>query len=157
MNNEPRNEDGKKADSRNGGSNYSCLLGVLLLVSISLNTAFLTGCVTTDGIFGGEKPDAETGAETQREPGYSSECESLRTIATFLKIPTPTNFQPGDYEREILSKLREAKPYDGEVLTTDAFKECKAAIPTKKDTETFESYHAFIKKNAGKKILVIDN
>lgn len=156
MNNEQRNEDGKKTDSRNGGSNYSCLLGVLLLVSISLNTAFLTGCVTTDGIFGGEKPVAKSGTGTQSEPESGSECESLKKIAEFLSIPTPSDFQPGDYEREILLKLRNAKPYKGEVLSTNAFEECKAAIPTKKDTETFESYHAFIKKIAGKRLIVIE-
>ena len=156
MNNEQRNEEGKKADSRNGGSNYSCLLGILLLVSISLNTAFLTGCVTIDKIFGGEKPDAETGAETQREPGSGSECESLKEIAEFLSIPTPSVFQPGDYKREILLKLRNEKPYKGEVLSTNAFEECKAAIPTKKDTETFEAYHKFIKKIAGKRLIVLE-
>lgn len=77
-------------------------------------------------------------------------------LAEWLAVPIPKDATPSDISSAIKWALSDNSTlYPGEVLTDDAFEECRAAIPTTKDTETFESYHAFIKKVAGKRIVVL--
>ena len=84
------------------------------------------------------------------------ETPYLKELAEWLSVPIPDNATPGEISFAIRQALSETLRYSGEVLSDEAYEECKAAIPTTKDTETFEAYHAFITKVAGKKLVVID-
>lgn len=94
--------------------------------------------------------------ETSFSPPPQSESTYLKELAEWLSVPIPKDATPGDIYFSIRQVLSDSTRYPGEVLSDEAFKECKAAIPTTKDTETFEAYHAFIKKVEGKRILVLD-
>lgn len=98
---------------------------------------------------------AET-QETAFSPPPQSESTHLKELAEWLSVPIPKDATPGDIAFAIRQALSDSTRYSGEVLSDEAFEECKAAIPTTKDTETFEAYHRFIKKVAGKKVIVIE-
>lgn len=137
-------------NARAGSGNVSIFFAILFIASIALNAAFLTGCISMKDIFGnGRDPQPTTG---QR----STESFYLREIATSLGISSFSDKTPGDIAFDINQVLNNTQRYKGGVLNDQVFDECKAAIPTSKDTETFEAYHAFIKKIAGKRIVVLD-
>lgn len=85
-----------------------------------------------------------------------SEAPFLKDLAAWLSVPIPENATPGDISSAIQQALSKTLQYSGEVFSDTAFDECRAAIPTTKDTKTFETYHEFIKKVEGKKVIVID-
>lgn len=90
-------------------------------------------------------------------PPPQSEAPFLKELAEWLSVPIPENATPGDIAFAIRHALSDnTTRYSGEVLSTEAFKECRAAIPTTKDRTIFDAYHKFIKKVAGKRILVLD-
>ncbi len=97
---------------------------------------------------------AET-QETSFSPPPQSESTYLKELAEWLSVPIPKDATPGDIAFAIRQALSETTRYSGEVLSDEAFEECKAAIPTTKDTETFAAYHRFIKKVAGKRVVVL--
>lgn len=89
-------------------------------------------------------------------PPPQSEATFLRDLAAWLSVPIPENATPGYISFAIQQALSIIPPYSGEVFSEESFKKYKAAFLTKKDVETFEAYHAFIKKVEGKKVIVIE-
>lgn len=85
-----------------------------------------------------------------------SEAPYLKELAEWLSVPIPEHATPGEISSAIRQRISDTMRYSGEVLSDEAFEECRAAIPTTKDTETFEAYHAFIKKVVGKKVIVLN-
>lgn len=142
-------------NSKSGSGSASAFFSILFLASVALNAAFITGCISMDDFCGESKETTQT-RSVQSDPN-GSEYSYLHGIATSLGILTASDQSPGLIAQNIKEVFNNTISYDGDVLTGDSFEECKAAIPSTKDTETFEAYHAFIKKIAGKKILVLDN
>ena len=142
-------------NSKSGSGSASTLFAILFLASIALNAAFLTGCISMDDIRGGRKTPT-TAINTPQRP-TDDESFYLREIAGTLGLSPSSDKRPGEIAFDIKQSLNNSQKYRGDVLSDAAFEECKAAIPTTKDTETFETYHAFIKKIVGKKILVLGN
>ena len=89
-------------------------------------------------------------------PSPQSEASYLQELAEWLSVPIPENATSGDISFAIKQALSETTRYSGAVLSDEAFDECRAAIPTTKDTEIFEAYHAFVKKVAGKKLVLVE-
>ena len=85
-----------------------------------------------------------------------SESGYLREIATSLGLSPSSDKTPGDIAFDISQILNNTQRYKGDVLTDQSFNECKAAIPTSKETEIFEAYHNFIKKIEGKGIVILN-
>ena len=140
-------------NSRTGSGSVSVFFAMLFIASVALNVAFITGCETVKDLRGicgksEEKP------QTQPSP---SETFYLREIAASLGMTPSSDKTPGDIAFDIEQKLKNHQKYRDTVLADEAFNECKTAIPTTKDTETFEAYHAFIKKIAGKRVIILDN
>ena len=88
-------------------------------------------------------------------PTTPSESEYLKEIASMLSVSVSKDDTPGDIAFKIKQRIGYAERYRGEVLSDESFELAKSAIGIPKDAETFETYHAFIKKVAGKKVLVI--
>lgn len=106
-----------------------------------------------------EKQILEESVEAQQQtssPLSSSECIYLKEIASLLMIPVSENDTPGDIAWKIQSKLGQSTQYPGEILSDGSFEKAKWAIRIPADAETFEDYHTFIKKVAGKKILILE-
>ena len=141
-------------NSKKGSGSVSAFLFILLIASIALNAAFLTGCISLEDLRGKSKETRPTSQQGPKLP--ASEAAYLREIATELRLSPSSDKTPGDIAFDIKQALGNAQSYRGEVFTDKAFEECKAAIPTTKDTETFEAYHVFIKKIVGKRIVILD-
>ena len=140
-------------NARAGSGIISTFWAILLIASIALNAAFLTGCISIADIFGNSSNQQPN---PKKDPApLVSEADYLREIAASLGLSPASDKTPGDIAFDISQVLNNAQRYKGGVLTDQSFGECKAAIPTSKDTEIFESYHAFIKKIAGKRIIVV--
>ena len=132
-------------NSKKGSGSVSAFLFILLIASITLNAAFLTGCISLEDLRWKGKGPRPTSQQGPKLP--ASEAAYLREIATELRLSPSSDKTPGDIAFDIKQALGNAQSYRGEVFTDKAFEECKAAIPTAKDTKTFEAYHVFIKKN----------
>ncbi len=140
-------------NARAGSGIISTFFAVLFIASIALNAAFLTGCISKTDIFGNS---SSTQPIPQPKPApVVSESVYLREVASSLGLSPSSDKTPGDIASDIGQVLNNAQRYKGGVLTDQAFDEYKAAIPTSKDTETFEAYHKFIKKIEGKKIIIV--
>ena len=151
-------------NSKTGSGIISVFFVILFLASIALNVAFLSGCIKQQDLdtrTTKEAPHAlpvKKNSTPQSSPSHENhEAELLKNLATWLSIEIPENATPDIIALSIKQALDDSLQYRGEVLSVEASEECKAAIPTTKDTETFEAYHVFIKKIAGKRILVLDN
>ncbi|MBQ6923072.1 MAG: hypothetical protein IJQ73_00385 [Kiritimatiellae bacterium] len=142
-------------NSKSGSGIASAIFIILFIASIALNVAFLTGCETL-GPRGRRSVNPGPIPPTQSTPS-SSEATYLREIATSLGLSPSPDKTPGIIAFDIKQALGKSLKYHDDILSDVAFQECKAAIPTTKDTEIFEAYHRFIKKIAGKRILVLDN
>lgn len=106
------------------------------------------------------KNDATTDAtqDSAKSPvaiASQSEAPYLKSLASWLSVKIPRDATPGDIECAIRQRFLETH-YPGEILSDEAFVECCAAIPTTRDTETFKAYHAFIKKIAGKRMVILE-
>ena len=88
-------------------------------------------------------------------PAAPLESEYLKEIASVLLIPVSKDDTPGDIAFKIKQCIVHAERYNGEVLSDKSFELAKSAIGIPSDAETFKAYQTFIKKIAGKKILVI--
>lgn len=141
-------------NSKKGSGSVSAFLVMLLIASIVLNAAFLTGFISLEDLREGGKEPRPTSQQGPKP--LASEAAYLREIATELKLSPPSDKTPGDITFDIKQTLGNTLSYRGEVFTEKAFEECKAAIPTTKDTETFKAYQDFIKKVAGKKIIILE-
>ena len=140
-------------NARAGSGIISTFFAVLFIASIALNAAFLTGCISTTDIFGNSS-DPQPISQPKPAP-VVSESVYLREIATSLGLSPSSDKTPGDIAFDINQVLNNTQRYKGGVLTDQSFNECKAAIPTSKDTEIFETYHKFIKKVSGKRIIIV--
>ncbi len=141
-------------NSKKGSGSVSAFLLLLLIASIALNAALLTGWISLEDLRGVGK---ETRPTSQQGPKpLASEAVYLREIATELKLSPSSDKTPGDIAFDIKQALGDAQSYRGEVFTDKDLEECKAAIPTTKETETLMAYHTFISKIAGKTIIVLD-
>ena len=141
-------------NAKAGSGSVSVFLSILFIASIALTAAFLTGCISRAGIFGNSssvQPNSEQGPTPT-----VSESIYLREIAASLGLSPSSDKTPGDIAFDIGQVLNSAQCYKGGVLTDQSFDECKAAIPTSKDTQIFEAYHAFIKKIEGKRIVILE-
>ena len=84
------------------------------------------------------------------------ESEYLKEIASVLSIPVSKDDTPGDIAFKIKQCIGNAERYRDEVLSEESFALAKSAIGIPTDAETFKAYHAFIKKVAGKRIVILD-
>lgn len=144
-------------NSKSGSGSASFFFVILFLASVALNVAFVTGCVTSDDLRGKAGKSGRGGPLLPPPPPTSSEAIYLREIAGSLGLSPSPDKTPGDIAFDIKQALGNSLKYRDDILSDEAFQDCKAAIPTTKDTATFEAYHVFIKKIAGKRILVLDN
>ena len=90
-------------------------------------------------------------------PTAPSESEYLKEIASVLSIPVLKDDTPGDIAFKIKQCVGSAERYRGNVLSDESFEKAKSAIRIPADAETFKAYHIFIKKVAGKRIIVLDD
>lgn len=142
-------------NAKAGSGSVSVLLSILFIASIALNAAFLSGCISMTDIFGNS---SSTQSDPRQKPTpVDSESFYLREIATTLGLAPSSDKTPGDIAFDISQVLNNTQRYKGGVLSDQSFDECKAAIPTSKDTEIFEAYHAFIKKINGKRLIILDS
>ena len=90
------------------------------------------------------------------ESRTSPELGYLKEIAQALSIPVSSTDTPGDLSFKILNRLQRPESFNGVVLTDESFADVKDAIFSPSDKAIFEAYHDFIKKIAGKKIVILD-
>ena len=96
--------------------------------------------------------------DTSSGPQSSSqETVYLKEIASVLSIPVSDKDTPGDIAFKIRQRLENTERYRGDILSDESFTKAKSALRISEDAETFTEYHTFIKKVAGKKMVVIDN
>jgi hypothetical protein len=141
-------------NSQAGSGSTSAFFVILFLASIALNVAFVTGCVTLDDFRGNGRRHGPRSTPPPSQP--ASEAVYLREIAGTIGLSPSSDKTPGVIAFDIKQALGNSLKYRDDILSDEAFQDCKAAIPTTKDTATFEAYHVFIKKIAGKRILVLD-
>ena len=142
-------------NAKAGSGSVSVFLFILFIASIALNAAFLTGCISRADIFGNS---SSTQSNPRQKPTpVVPESVYLREIAASLGLSPSSDKTPGDIAFDIGQVLNSVQRYKGGVLSDQSFDECKAAIPTSKDTEIFEAYHAFIKKINGKRLVILDS
>lgn len=141
-------------NSKVGSGYISAFLIIFLITSIALNVAFLTGCISRKNIR--SNPSSPQPISSQPPTPVVSESVYLREIATSLGLSPSSDKTPGDIAFDIGQVLNNTQRYKGGVLTDQSFNECKAAIPTSNDTEIFGAYHEFIKKVAGKRIVILE-
>ncbi|MGN0833157.1 MAG: hypothetical protein ACI4RD_05855 [Kiritimatiellia bacterium] len=134
-------------NARTGSGIGSAFLTILFIASILLNAAFLAGCISRTDIFGPGPTDP---------PPPKPESVYLREIAVSLGLSPSSDKTPGDIVFDIRRVLDDSRQYKGDVLDDSSFEECKNAILTSKDTKIFEAYHSFIKKIAGKRIVILE-
>lgn len=142
-------------NSKKGSGSFSAFLVILLVASIALNAAFLTGCISLEDFRGKGKEPRPTSQRGPQLP-LASEAAYLREIATVLGLSPSSDKTPGDIAFDIEQALKSSRAYKGAVFSDETFKECKAVLPTAKDMETLEAYHTFIKKIAGKRIVILE-
>lgn len=99
--------------------------------------------------------DSEPPKQTDIVPPPQSEAPFLKDLASWLSVTIPENATSGDIALAIKEALSVRVAYPDTVLSDEAFEECYAAIPTTKDAETFKAYHTFIKKVAGKRVVIL--
>ena len=110
------------------------------------------------GTENGELQDSEQMSPHIRRnqiPPAPSESEYLKEIASVLSIPVLKDDTPGDIAFKIKQCLGSEEHYRGNVLSDESFEKAKSAIRILEDAETFAEYHKFIKKIAGRKVLII--
>lgn len=117
------------------------LLSVLLVLSLALNVACLTGCIRIGGNSGPNPPP----------PPDDSKARLLR-IASLLDIPTDGK-QASDLEGDIRYKLNHDKvvpaPYD------EAAFENMLQMVGSRDEAAMREYHQFIRQLQGKRVIVV--
>lgn len=134
-----------------GSAKIGVLFFILLCASVALNVILLNGC---EGLGIGGK--AKRANPVQPSQNTISELSYLREIAGVLKLNEGPEKTPGDIAFDIRQCLDNRQKYRGEVLSDDSFEMATSAIGIQKDQETFKAYHAFIRKIAGKTIIVLE-
>lgn len=142
-------------NSKSGSGCASAFFVILFLASIALNVAFLTGCVTLDKFRRG--PDAPLPPRPPQPTHSSSEATYLREIAVSLGLSPSLDKTPGDIAFDIKQALGDSQKYKGNVFSDEEFDKYRKAFLTNNDVKTFEDYHTFAKKVAGKRIVILGN
>ena len=103
-------------------------------------------------------PENASSATVLQTPQQSSSQETvyLKEIASVLSIPVSDKDTPGDIVFKIRQRIENTERYRGAVLSDESFRKAKSAIRIPSDAETFAEYHAFIKKVAEKRIVLLD-
>lgn len=110
------------------------------------------------GTENGELQDSERMSphvQSAQTPSALPESEYLKEIASVLSIPVLKDDTPGDIAFKIKQCLGNVEHYRVNVLSDASFEKAKSAIRIPVDAETFAEYHKFIKKIAGKRIIVV--
>lgn len=145
-----------KNKTDNGGGLVSVLFVLLFIASVVLNAILLVGCDTLDG---GTRPrsenDGKNNANTSQQT-HPSEADFLREIAARLGIGATSDKTPGDIAFDIKQRLDTRLTYRGTVFSEAGFEKASAAIRIPEDQETLKEYHDFIRKIAGKRIIVFE-
>lgn len=89
-------------------------------------------------------------------PQTAQEAVYLKEIASVLSISVSEKDTPGDIAFKIRQRLARIDCYRGDIFSDASFAKAKSAIRIPSDAETFAEYHAFIKKVARKKVLIIE-
>ena len=144
-------------NSKSGSGSASAFFVILFLASIALNAAFLTGCITREGLTGKDLSHRVGPRQTTTTTSSNAEATYLREIAMSLGLSPSSDKTPGVMAFDIKQALGNSQKYTGDVFSGEAFDKYRKAFLTNKDAETFEAYHSFIKKIAGKRILILDN
>ena len=139
-----------KTTSQKGSSKLGVLFALLLIISIALNVMFMCGC----DIFKVGVGTKDAGANSPSAP--SVEATYLREIAGTLKISATPDKTPGDIAFDIQQRLSKSVKYAGTVLAPEAFAKACSAVRIAEDQITFKSYHEFISKIAGKKLIILE-
>lgn len=135
---------------KKGCSMLGVLFTLLFIGSIALNAFFVVGC----NFFHPRSRMKKT--DFNRTVVSSVETRYLREIADILKIGCTPEKTQGDIAAEIQQRLSESVTYTGSVLTSEAFAKANSAIRIAEDQETFKSYHEFVGKIAGKKLIILE-
>ena len=108
------------------------------------------------GFFSGTRNEAEekNGDVPTRLPSQELKC--LKEIAAKLSITVPNDDSPDNIAFLIKQRLEKTERYRGSVLSEENARDVKSQILEQSDAETFADYHAFIKKIAGKRILILE-
>ena len=139
-----------KTTSQKGSSKIGVLFALIFIISIALNAMFISGC----DIF--KLGNTTKASGTPPSPTPSAEAMYLREIAGVLKIDETSEKTPGDIAFDIQQHLSKSVKYTGTILAPEAFAKASSAIRIAQDQETFKSYHEFISKVAGKKLIVLE-
>lgn len=142
-------------NSKSGRGSASFFFVILFLASVALNVAFVTGCISTEVFQGGSKGPTPT-PTTQTNTG-ASESYYLREIAASLGLSPSLDKTPGDIAFDIKQALGDSQKYKGNVFSDEEFDKYRKAFLTNNDVKTFEDYHTFAKKVAGKRIVILGN
>lgn len=150
INNKTKKGKAMQTMNRKGGAKIGVLFFILLIASIALNIILLNGCeiLGIEGRSGQGKP-----VQSQTS---SSDLGYLRELAEVLKLNEGPEKTPGDIAFDIRQCLDNRQKYRGNVLSPDSFEKASAAIRISEDQETFKEYHEFIRKIAGKTIIVLE-
>lgn len=137
--------------SNKGSAKIGVVFFILFCASVALNVILLNGCEVL-GIGG----KSGTAKPVQTQPASSSESSYLRELAEVFNLNEGSEKTAGDIAFDIRQCLDNRQKYRGDVLSSDSFEKACAAIRISKDQETFRAYHEFIKKIAGKTIVVLE-
>ena len=139
-----------KTTSQKGSSKLGVLFALLLIISIALNVMFISG----HDIFKLSGVTKTTGMTPASVP--SAEATYLREIAGTLKIGETPEKTSGDIAFDIQQRLSKSMTYKGTVLSPEAFAKACSAIRIAEDQEVFKSYHEFVGKVVGKKLIILE-
>ena len=137
-----------KTKRQKGSSMLGVLFALLFIASVALNVAIISGCeiVKIGGLTGGATPP----------PAPSAESAYLHEIAGVLKIDETPDKTPGAMAFDIRQRLSKVVTYNGAVLSPESFTKTCSVIRIAEDQEVFKSYHDFVGKIAGKKLIVLE-
>lgn len=101
---------------------------------------------------------------SRANPPPPSELRYLKELAKELSIPVPDLATPSEIAFAIKTRIKEAERrriknterYGGEILSEESFEMVRSSIPIPSVEKIIVDYHKFIKKIAGKKIIVIE-
>lgn len=139
-----------KTTSQKGSSMLGVFFALLLIISIALNAMFISGY----DIF--KLGGATKTTEATPSSAPSAEATYLREIAGTLRIVETPEKTSGDIAFDIQQRLSKRMTYKGTVLSPEAFAKACSAIRIAEDQEIFKSYHEFVGKIAGKKLIILE-
>ncbi len=144
-----------KQHHNSGAGLVTALFVLLFFASVALNAILLVGC---DTLTGGKTTNIGLHGDktTGQVQSPISETTYLRDIAAKLGIEEPSEKTSGDIAFDLEQRMNNGLVYRGEVLSDDSFENIKDAILNSSDQAAFQSYHDFIRKVSGKKVLILE-